>query len=109
MESLLVKLSRKNVAKMIVTFSKIKREQAYFTWQQEAQNSKEKKLIKKEVDEKRLMALRKIMRRNYLKLFVEICQRKLIYEAVATRLACNSQINPQKALWRLLLNARNSN
>ena len=32
MESLIVKLSRKNVAKMIVTFSRIRREQVFLTW-----------------------------------------------------------------------------
>ena len=92
----------------MVTFSKLRREKAFLVWQREAESSKARKFKKKEVDEDKLVALRRIVRRNYLKLFVEICERMSIYERVAIRLACASHLNAQKALWRLLVNAKNS-
>ena len=70
MESLAVRLSQQSAAKFIVSFSKIKKEQTFLLWQHEAKRSKEKKSKQIKVDEEKMIALRRIVRRNYLKIFV---------------------------------------
>ena len=44
--------------------------------------------------------------RNYLKLFKEINRKIYLIQMVSVRLACKSRINEQKALWRLMINAK---
>ena len=105
MESLFVRLSQRNVSKMMMSFAKIRREQAFLIWLDISKDSKNKQQLKVKVDEEKLIALRRIVQRNYLKLFKEINRKLWIVRKVATHLACKSRINQQNSLWRLLVNA----
>lgn len=48
------------------------------------------------------MALERIVVRSYMKLMKRVLRKKAVFREVAGRLALNSRITEQKALWRMV-------
>lgn len=100
--SVQVRLRQEGVARQIIAFSKMKKEICIREWLAETRISKITEKKEAQVEEQKLNALTRIVQRNYLKLFMEIVRRCHNFQVVAHRIGCNSKINEQKSMWRLL-------